>query len=56
MRILLAAKRRSDIATKWRKVIAIGRKPSSLPTSFDLAPLALVSGRGAGGEGVYTVF
>jgi len=27
MRILLAAKRRSDIATKWRKVTAIGRKP-----------------------------
>ncbi len=29
---------------------------SSLPTSFDLAPLALVSGRGAGGEGFCTVF
>jgi hypothetical protein len=27
MRILLAAKRRSDIATKWRKVIAMGVSP-----------------------------
>ena len=32
------------------------RDASSLPTSFDLAPLALVSGRGAGGEGFCTVF
>ncbi len=28
MRTLLAAKRRSDIATKWRTVVAIGRKPN----------------------------
>jgi len=27
MRILFAAKRRSDIATKWRKVIAMGVSP-----------------------------
>ncbi len=32
-----------------------GRLASSLPTSFDLAPLALYSGRGAGGEG-FTLF
>ena len=30
--------------------------PSSLPTSFDLAPLALYSGRGAGGEGFTLCF
>ena len=29
---------------------------SALPTSIDLAPLALYSGRGVGGEGFCTVF
>jgi hypothetical protein len=30
--------------------------PSSLPTCFDLTPLALYSGRGAGGEGFALYF
>ena len=34
----------------------VAHAASSLPTSFDLAPLALYSGRGAGGEGFTLCF
>ena len=34
MRILVAAKQRSDIATKWRKVIAMGESPWNIENSM----------------------
>ena len=47
--------------SRWRQQLAAtycsGRyETSALPTSIDLAPLALYSGRGVGGEGFCTVF
>ncbi len=43
MRILLAAKRRSDIATKWRKVVAMGVSPwnieNTMRSPFGAPPL-----------------
>ena len=38
MRILLAAKRRSDIATKWRKVIAMGVSPWNIENTTRRVP------------------
>jgi hypothetical protein len=55
--ILIRSRRRRG--QNWEEATGLSSvtlPSSSIPTSFDLAPLALVSGRGAGGEGFCTVF
>ena len=42
--------------TRMTQIMWLDNLAPSLPTSFDLAPLAPYSGRGAGGEGFCTVF
>ena len=51
----LATARKRPRTIGFRSAV-LGRRASSLPTSFDLAPLALYSGRGAGGEGFTLCF
>jgi hypothetical protein len=46
----------APVLDECRAIEKPGLSPSSLPTSFVLAPLALYSGRGAGGEGFTLCF
>ena len=55
MRILLAAKRRSHIATKWRKVIAMGVSPHLYPHLLILLPSPCTRGEGLGVRGLHCV-
>ena len=63
MRILLAAKRHSDIAAKWhsdiaakwRKVIAMGVSPHLYPHLLNLLPSPWSRGEGLGVRGLHCV-
>ena len=49
---------RARVTIAWHELAreSMGDRASCLPTSFDLAPLAPYSGRGAGGEGFTLCF